>query len=165
MIIVVIAIATLYTIAIDRLLQYRLDAEKVSINMLLGTLRSAISLEIANRISKGDISVLEEAAGANPMTYLAVLPHNYLGELDNPDPAAIESGQWYFDTASGLLVYRVLNDNYFDSPLPGPARARFRVRLVYLDRNDNAEFEADIDQIQGLRLQANETYRWKSSPD
>jgi prepilin-type N-terminal cleavage/methylation domain-containing protein len=164
MIIVVIAIALLFTVAVNRLLQHRLEAEIVSIEMMLGTLRSAMSIEIARRITRGDVTVLEEASGANPMNYLAETPYNYIGELDNPDPASIEPRQWYFDTSSGLLVYRVLHENYFDSPLPGPARARFRVRLVYLDRNDNGDFEANIDQIQGLRLVANEPYRWKSAP-
>jgi len=57
------------------------------------------------------------------------VPASYAGELDAPAPDRIAPGKWYFDTESRLLVYRVRHGRYFESPLSGPGRARFRVHL------------------------------------
>ncbi len=158
---VIIAISILYVIGVDKLLKYRADAEEVSIETLLSTLKLAVSIEIFTQVKKGNIQVLAEADGANPMNYLLDQPRNYIGELQSPDIKTIGPATWYFDTDSRLLIYRVQHPEYFVSELPGPARARFRLNLVYDDNNLNQQFDPYTDKVQGLRLIPNDPYHWK----
>ncbi len=163
LIIVVILVGILYVIAIDKLLDMRVDAERVAVENAVGTLKSALSIEVAAHIARDDIKGLYALEGSNPMNRLSGKPENYLGELDGPAPAAIEGGNWYFDTRNATLVYRVKYGEHFKTTLLGPPRARFAVRLDYDDVNGNRVFDKDTEQIHGVRLDALETYAWSLS--
>ena len=94
------------------------------------------------------------------MRRLSETPKNYVGELDAAGLPAVEGGQWYFDRREHTLVYRVSNVEYFKTTLPGPARARFAVRLDYDDANGNGRFDNGADALRGVRLEALEAYSW-----
>ena len=94
------------------------------------------------------------------MDRLAELPANYVGELERPDPTAVEDGSWYFDKAERVLVYRVRNREHFSGGAANPLRARFGVELVYQDRNRNGRFDERTDTLEGVRLAVKEPYRW-----
>lgn len=160
MVIVVCAIALLALLAIDRLWAMRVDAERVAMEQVAGSLRSALGIKVANHLAKGDMSGLRALEGSNPMDRLSELPQNYLGALADPDPASVAAGSWYFDLASRTLVYRVRNEDYFSSSLGPPARARFAIRLVYEDRNRNGRFDQAVDGLEGVRFAALESYEW-----
>ena len=157
---VITIISLLFSIAVDKLLTLRIEAERVAMNQILGSLRSAMSIQIASHISKGTVNKLAESAHGNPMDWLSEKPDNYLGVLDEPDPADISPGKWYFDSYNNFLVYRVSSSDHFSSPLKGPKRARFQVTLDYSDINENGVFNADIDKIHGLSLKSIEQYQW-----
>lgn len=89
------------------------------------------------------------------------VPGNYLGELDNPDPANIEGGKWYFDLHNSTLVYRIDNAEYFDTNLPKPPRVVFAVEIDYEDHNTNMLFDPQIDEYRGVRLQPQNQYGWQ----
>ncbi len=163
LIIVVILVGILYIIAIDKLLEMRVDAERVALENAVGTLKSALSIEVAAHIARDDIKGLYALEGSNPMRRLSEKPKNYLGELAGPDPATIEGGEWYFDTRDATLVYRVKYADHFRTTLLGPPRARFAVRLDYDDVNGNRVFDKDTEQIHGVRLDALESYAWNLS--
>lgn len=163
MVIVIILIGILYVIGADKLLEMRADAERVALENAVGTLQSALNIEAAAYIARDDIQGLYALEGGNPMNRLSKKPKNYLGELPGPDPATIEGGKWYFDTRDGTLVYRVRYGDHFTTALPGPPRARFAVRLDYDDVNGNRVFDKDMEQIQGVRLDALESYAWSLS--
>lgn len=162
LVIVIIIISLLIVFAADRLLKYRVDAERVSVEQLAGTLRSAMSIQVASIVAtEGSLQNIAKLNKSNPMTFLAETPGTYLGELDKPDPESIEAGYWYFDKQQDMLVYRVINSDFLQTPLEGPARIRFQLQLVYTDKNRNRRFDAGRDSIHGMRLQAVEPYKWK----
>ncbi|MCL4471563.1 MAG: type II secretion system GspH family protein [Gammaproteobacteria bacterium] len=163
LVIVVILISILYVIGIDKLLEMRADAERVALENAVGTLQSALNIEVAAHIARDDIQGLYALEGSNPINRLSKNPKNYLGELPGPDPATIEGGEWYFDTRDGTLVYRVKYADHFKTTLLGPPRARFAVRLDYDDVNGNRVFDKDTEQIHGVRLDALESYAWSLS--
>lgn len=163
LVIVVALIAILWLVAIDRILRLRIDAERVAMLQVLGGLRSALGLEVAERVVRRGLASVVELQGSNPMALLAETPHNYAGELDAPDPASVPPGSWYYDRRSRLLVYRVRHPEAFEGgPAQGPPRARFRVEVVWRDRDGDGRLDPGVDGIGGVRLAPVEPYRWKT---
>jgi general secretion pathway protein G len=160
LVVVIIIVSFLAVIAIAKLLAIQVDAERVSMETVLGTLRSAIGMAVAESIVRQDMRGLEALVGSNPMERLAETPHNYLGAIDHPNPEGFEDGNWYFDKGNGELVYLVRNREYFTGGAAEPIRARFAVQAVHRDRNGNNRFDSSIDTVEGLRLTPIEPYKW-----
>jgi general secretion pathway protein G len=160
LVIVVVIISLLMVLALSRLLAVMVDAERVTMETMAGTLRSAIGMKVAEAIVKSKVKELPAFEGSNPMLLLAETPRNYLGELDGTDPAKLEDGNWYFDKRDKALVYLVRHQGFFSGGQADPPRARFAVRVVYSDRNGNDVFDPGEDEIQGLRLGPVEPYSW-----
>lgn len=157
---VVVLISFLLVIALARLEAIQADAERVAVETVAGTLRSALGMKVAEFVVRQDFRGLQALHGSNPMDRLAELPRNYLGELERPNPAALEDGFWYFDKAERALVYLVRNREHFSGGVANPPRMRFTVELVYRDSNRNGMYDERIDSIEGVRLAAKEPYRW-----
>jgi len=164
LVLVITIIGVLFTVAADRLLVLKVEAERTSMLQIIGALRSAMSIQVAKQISSGNVDNLPSMAGTNPMNWLAEKPENYIGIKDEPDPADINQYKWYFDSYNNWLVYRVGNSDYFKSSLKGAPRARFRVNLDYTDINENGDFDFGTDEIHGLTLQSVEPYAWQAEP-
>jgi len=158
LVVVIVVISILLAMAISRLLALQVEAERVAMETVAGTLRSAIGIKVAEYLVNRDMRGLAALEGSNPMDRLSELPTNYLGELDNPDSTTLTDGNWYFDTRSRALVYLVRNQGFFEGGLADPPRARFAIRLVYTDRNINGQ---GIKSIDGVRLAILESYHWK----
>jgi len=157
LVVVIIVISILLVVAVSRLLVLQVDAERVAMETVAGTLRSAIGMKVAESIVRQDIRGLGTLEGSNPMDRLAELPPNYLGVLDGPDPKTLEDGNWYFDARSRALVYLVRNKTFFEGGLTDPPRARFTIRLVYTDQN---VVERRANAVEGVRLAVLESYKW-----
>lgn len=155
--VVVCIVAILFTVAIDKYLDLLVDVERATMEQNLGAMRSAVALQMASRLVKGNSEGAAAMAGENPMRYMSETPFNYLGELDSPDPAAIAEGNWYYDTRLQAMVYRVRNDAFFRTPLDGPPRARFRIEPVFDENASQKEYLA------GLVVRPLETYKWLKS--
>ncbi len=162
LVIVICVIGLLTVIGARRLLALRVEAERAALTQVVGGLQAAVSLEMLSRVSRGEDDALADLADSNPMDLLVEPPWSYLGELDGPDPARVKPGRWYFDRRSGQLVYRVRYADRFRSALPGPARAAFRVELVWDDRNGNGRFDPGVDGVAGARLRRVADYGWVS---
>jgi prepilin-type N-terminal cleavage/methylation domain-containing protein len=160
LVVVIVIISVLMVLAISRLLALMVDAERVTMETVAGTIRSAIGMKVADSIVKSKLSDLPALVGSNPMALLAETPRNYLGELDGTDPAKLENGNWYFDRRDKTLVYLVRNKIFFVGGQREPPRARFKVGMVYSDRNGNGVFDEGVDEVQGLRLGPMEPYSW-----
>lgn len=158
--VVIIIVALLATIALGRLYAILADAERVSMEAVVGTLRSALGITVAEAVVHQDLRGLRVWEGGNPMDRLAELPQNYLGAFDDPNPANLEDGSWYFDKRAHELVYLVRNQSHFSGGTANPPRARFAIRLVYVDRNGNGRFDDGIDALEGLHLAPVERYSW-----
>jgi prepilin-type N-terminal cleavage/methylation domain-containing protein len=155
LVIVIAIMSILITAAISRLLVLQVDAERVAMETVAGTLRSALGIKVAQQYARQNMDGIRALRGSNPMDQLAQLPGNYLGALDEPDPGSLPDGNWYFDTRCRCLIYVVRNQGYFSGGLANPARARFAVGLVYSQSQDNG-----ARNIEGIRLEPLEKYRW-----
>lgn len=164
LVIVIVIVSLLMVVALDRLLRLRFEAERVMVESMLASLRSALYIEFAGAAVRGRTNALAlEAAGSNPMKLLAERPDTYAGEYAAADPDAVAPGAWYFDTRDRHLVYVVRFPEQFVSPLGGRARARWRVETDYDDRNGDGRFDPAIDSARGLRLVSVEPYGWKGA--
>lgn len=158
---VIVIISILMVVAISRLLALQVDAERVVMESVVGSIRSGLGIKVAQTIVKQNVNSLPGYENSNPINLLAEVPANYLGEFEGVDPYALEKGSWYFDLSSHMLVYIVDNVAYFSGGTADPPRARFKIRLVYTDMNGNGTYDSGIDAIEGLRLAVVEPYRWE----
>jgi len=163
LVVVIVVVSLLMVVAVDRLLRLRFEAERVMVESMLTGLRSALYIEFAGAAVRGRTDQLAAAAyGSNPMAVLAERPGTYAGEYSAADPAAVAPGSWYFDTRERHLVYVVRFPEQFESALPGPARARFRVEPDFDDLDGNGRFDPGRDSARGLRLVPVEPFTWKA---
>ncbi len=161
LLLVIILVIVFVALAMDRLLPLRGAAEAVSVARNVGVMRSALGIEVGERVVRDGAASLGELHRGNPMEILQSPPANYLGELDGPDPATIEGGHWYFDSHSRELVYRVRWPRYFDSELEGPPRIRWRLLVEYHDRDATGDFTPGADSVSGVRLHSPDRYDWQ----
>jgi prepilin-type N-terminal cleavage/methylation domain-containing protein len=155
MVIAITLVVLLYVTMMDRLMPLRGDAEAANVATIAGSLRSALGMEVADRLLHGEAASISELEGSNPMRLLAEIPENYLGEVDGVNPANLPTGSWYFDSSAGELVYLVRYTDYFRTEMPGPPRMVFRVQLVHNER----------DQLAGVRLARMNSFVWTQSAD
>jgi prepilin-type N-terminal cleavage/methylation domain-containing protein len=161
LLIVLVIISVLLLVAIERLLALRYEAERVTVQSVLGALRSALYIEFAAAAAQGQLARAESAAGTNPMLHLAEKPETYAGEFFGADPALFAPGSWYFDTRERALVYVVRFPEQFVTPLGGPPRARLAVEPDFEDRDRNGRFDPGRDALRGLKLVPLEPFHWK----
>jgi prepilin-type N-terminal cleavage/methylation domain-containing protein len=162
LVVVVIIISIAAVIALQHLMAVRVDAERAAITRMVGNLRSGIGMHVARSVLDDNWAAIAALDGANPMALMAQVPDSYLGELSAPDPSTVAAQRWYFDSGQGLLVYRVQFGEYFESTLDTPARARFKLKLLYADKNGNGRFDRGVDEFDGAELVAAEPFRWLS---
>lgn len=160
MLVVVIAIGILAGFAFERLLPLVGKAERVAFLQVRSQLQSALLLETAARIARGESRLLGNLSGRNPMELLLQAPANYLGVLEPPAAGRVPARRWYYDAAAERLVYRVGPYARFDG-LDGPAnRIELTVRMVYQDRDGDGLFDPRIDDFGGMRLASVHAFSW-----
>ncbi len=159
--VVIVIVSVLAAIATDRLLKLRFEAERVTVESIVGAMRSALYIDFAAAAASGQTERIDTAGGSNPMLRLSGKPAGYAGEFYGPDPAVFEPGTWYFDTRDRAIVYIVRFPERFVTGLNGPPRARFTVEPDYDDIDRNGRFDPGRDPVLGLRLVPLEPYSWR----
>lgn len=162
---VIAIISILVAIALERLLPYVDEAERVSVIRLEGQLRSTLMMEAAERIVQGRSSTLTELNDSNPVHFLLEPPKNYLGELHMPPDGATPARHWYFDTASRRLTYRLGEPFARDWTDGRPEDPAFSVRVAFADLDDNGRFEPGTDELYGVRLERVAGSEWLTASD
>jgi prepilin-type N-terminal cleavage/methylation domain-containing protein len=156
--IALIILAVLLGVIGLRVMELQAGAEQAGVKNLVATLNSALGMRVATYQARQDRRGLAALAGSNPMDNLERVPPGYRGELR--DATLAGPGDWYFDRASGTLVYRVRNVERLRDGLAPSARLRFTIRLVYQDVDHNGRYDRDRDNIQGARLVALDADPW-----
>jgi hypothetical protein len=182
----VIVLSLVFVVYMQYLLKAFAYTERSLLENTMVNINTALQYHLAGHLLRGDYGIIDEMQAINPFTMVSAdpfwldpapgdplpaeivagvmglrAPTNYLGELDNPDPAEIGGGHWYFDTADNTLIYRVDNAEYFYSSLPGPPRVRLIVEVEYDDRNNNNRFDPVIDEYKSIGLKAIDDYEWR----
>lgn len=155
--VVIIIISTLAAVLLDRMLFYQEAAEKAAMEQMAGTLRSALHLQIADRLLHGKAADIAALAQDNPMDWLAEQPANYVGVRFAPKPGEVPKGNWYFDLRDKNLVYVVAHGAHFAPDPAGRKEVRYQVRLVY---GREAQASRNTAEINGVILALVEPYHW-----
>lgn len=166
LVIVIIIVVSLFSIAIDKLLKLEVQAEKASMQQVLGQMKSGLGLNMSDYIAKDNIKGMKVLINSNPMDLLIEPPHNYQGEIKGEISAQtddLKPSSWYFRKSDGVLFYVVDNIEYFHTNNSEKYLAKFKIRAVYDDNNNNKRFDAR-DTLKGLRLEAINDYRWLREP-
>lgn len=160
-------------------------AERTMVNTTINNINTALKYRAAIAVMQGDTKFLAGLAQQNPFTFVqnrqplkqpaganrfdelsdlvsaySGPPSNYLGELDDPDPATLKAGNWYFDTSDKTLNYLVSNTEYFHSDLDATPRIKLKVIVDYNDLNDNNRFDPGVDEFKSVSLQSIGRYSW-----
>jgi prepilin-type N-terminal cleavage/methylation domain-containing protein len=153
LVVVVLLVGVLMSFAIDRLMRMQVDAERVSVQYVIGALESAINLQVAEIVVRQGLDAVRSLEDRNPMSFLSKTPANYIGASDDDATDWQRGSGWYFDLDKKILVYTVNNTDYFRSSVEGRPRIRLQLKLIYLDDGMNH-------LIRGIKLQSLDEYRW-----
>lgn len=159
LVIVIVIISILGLFAVDRIIAIRTAAEQSSIKQLVGTIKSALGLKVSQLALEGNMLAVAQLDKSNPLNLLSQTPSNYIGEKDNAK-SIIEPGVWYFNNEENILVYNIRYNEGFKTKLTGLPRIRYKIKLVYNDRNNNKRFDTHYDSIAGLDLIPLEKFSW-----
>lgn len=159
LVVVIVIIGILLAVALNRLLPYIDEAERVGVLTLEGQIKSTLVTDAAKRIAGGRAASISELDGSNPMRLMLEAPTNYVGEKRADQRDAVPRRNWYFDLKTRRLVYRTgrrfgWSDGDF---MEGP---EFEVRVAFNDRNGNSRFEPGTDELYGVRLQTVSGAEW-----
>jgi len=163
-VVILLLIGVFVTVAAQRIWQLRAAAERVGVEQMIGSIRSALGIRMALEAVNGGVEGLAQLAGGNPMALLdgEKLPWNYMGELDTLSPEEIPEHHWYFDRQRRILVYRLMFSDGFTTSLEGSPRIRFRLTLDYKDVDSDGVFDPERDYLKSIKFEALEPYRWQS---
>ncbi len=124
----VVIIGILMAALLSRVTFYRVQAERVAMDQVLGVLRSALSMKAGQLVAQGRGGDLSKLLTINPMDMLAQKPANYLGETYTPQNGKISLGNWYFNRKLLLLVYIAREGATFQDP--DPRRFEYKIELI-----------------------------------
>jgi prepilin-type N-terminal cleavage/methylation domain-containing protein len=156
-VVVVLLVGVFMTFAVDRMLRIQIDAERVSVQHVIASLKGAVNLQAAEMVVSKGISSIKSLENTNPMNYLQELPYNYLGAKNDRQAGDYPLASWYYDPLLSILVYKVKNINYFVSSIPGTPRIRLKVEAIYNEEVSNSGNK----KVRGIRLNRMEDYSWQ----
>ena len=159
LIVVVIAVGILAGALLERVLPLIGRAQRTAFVQVRVDLQTALLLEAAERITRGEAATLPSLAQANPMTLLLSPPANYMGSFARP-PDDVPAASWYFDEHSRRLVYRVGRYARFDAQGGPPGRIELTTEFVFEDRDGSGSFDPARDEFEGLRLAPVHVFAW-----
>jgi len=95
-------VAVFLAVFLERTLYYLELAERTVMVLTVNNVNSALNVRRAYGALKGQAT---DDSLRNPFGLARMSPANFLGEVDSPNLAALERGQWVFDRTRGELIY------------------------------------------------------------
>jgi general secretion pathway protein G len=154
--VVICIVALLFGIALDRLMRFQELGERTAMEQNIAAINVALTMKFAALIASGRGRTIEKELGANPVDLLARPPQNYLGALFTPSPELLPARSWYFDRASGDLVYVPGRTRYLTEPSDAANGLRFQVVLA--DASPRG-VEA-VTELRQAFIRPRQPYRW-----
>ncbi len=157
LLVVVLMIAILAAVLLERLRFYQEAAEKANIEYTISALKSALRVQMATMMVEGRVQEYGQLERQNPMDWLEEKPRNY--SLGAPAVIGACKGCWSYDSASRTLTYWPMHDKYLRPDSSGQKRIRLRVRAL----RDTASNDVDAKGeklIMRVVLEVDEPYSW-----
>ncbi|SDE03153.1 prepilin-type N-terminal cleavage/methylation domain-containing protein [Desulfuromonas thiophila] len=159
LVVVLVVLSLLAAVAVPKFIEVTKQAEASAVKGVLGSLRSALSLRMAQGLSTGaDLSLWASTGGTAgerlyPMDDLLLeKPETYLGIIAGSE----QRGYWYDDADNHEVVYVFKNDDVISGGSGAtPKKLRFRIARV-----DNDGVVDGPGPTAGLMLAAAQTYSW-----
>ena len=111
---------------LTRLGEYHRQSERVAVEGVVASVRTALAVREAHAMASGGGRALAALARENPVTWLAPAPPRYQGERAGGAAMQDEAG-WYFDTQDQSLNFLQSNDTF---SLETPKLLKFKVKLL-----------------------------------
>lgn len=151
LIVVICIVAVLTGSLLSRIKMHQKQAELAQMDTVVGVLRSALGMKVAQLVLQGERNEVFNLITINPMDLLAQKPANYAGELIPPQTAKISPGNWYFNRKKLLLVYIPSIGATFQTADPSPFV--YRLELVReMDGEIGARSGTSEGKIEGVVL-------------
>jgi prepilin-type N-terminal cleavage/methylation domain-containing protein len=155
LVIVLMVIAALVAVLLERLAYYHEALERAAMESTLKGIKTGLQVRLAELIianREGEAGSLETQ---NPIQWLDDgRPANYAGAYNVPP----EAGKWYFDAKEGQLVYVANAGERLEiDGQPGSREIRFRARLV---RGPVQLPGGAVERTSGVTLAPVRSYRW-----
>jgi general secretion pathway protein G len=146
-------LAILVAVLLSYLWQYQKEAERVSLQITVANLRTALQIRVAEGKLRGGTQNLTMLAEENPFNWLKNKPVNYAGEFYSPADAQIGSGRWCFDRGDKSVVYLLnIPETFLDAQTK---RLKFKVKLLRLlntsgdaENTSGAVIGVDFEQVE-----------------
>ncbi len=159
LIVVICIIGVSATLLLDRLRFYQEAAEKAAMEYTVGAVKSALQLQVAAMLVRGEERNIELLARVNPTGWLKEPPPGYRGEFRAPQPT-VPRGSWYFDATRSELVYVPDLDGHLRYLADGSKRLRFRVRFELAPAPAQPDPERKRLAFTGVRIEPVTPYTW-----
>lgn len=156
---VIIILAVMMGLFIDRVLLYQEQAEKTAMEGVASAIQSALVIQYGRIMTRGKPSDMLPMAQDNPMNWLQKKPYNYAGEFYDPTPLSVGSGNWLFDLKSRDLIYIVHNSSHFKPGKDGRKWIRFHVVTSYEAVRTPSLQDAPA-ELTGILFEPVEPYSW-----
>ena len=159
LVVVLVVLSLLAAVAVPKFIEVTKQAEASAVRGVLGNLRSALSLRMAQGLINGEELSKWSAAGTiaserlYPMEDLLIeRPDQYLGVISDSD----NRGAWFDDAETYEVVYVLKNDDLVDNASGGsPKKLRYSIERVNADGEISNEGETA-----GLILVPQGDYDW-----
>lgn len=162
---VIAIISILLAVALNRLLPYIDEAERVGVLTLESQIRSTLMTAAAKRIAGGRSASIAEFDGNNPMQLMLTPPSNYVGEFRGSEAAAVPRRKWFFNLDTRRLVYRRGRPFGSAEETRSDEDTEFAVRVVFEDRDGDGLFHPGVDELWGVNLDRVQGATWLAGGD
>lgn len=156
LIVVICVVALLFGVALDRLMRFQELGERTAMEQNIAAINVALTLKFAALIASGRPQAIEKEVGANPVDLLARPPQDYLGALFMPSAEHLPPRSWFYDRASGDLVYMPGRTRYLTDPPDAANGLRFRVVLT----DPSPRKDETVTEIRQALIRPLHPYRW-----
>lgn len=138
--------------------------ERTSLQQIVRQLNAAAIYKMAEYVALDKLQLLPEQLDNNPVTWLDINSlegkDRYQGEVDNLDFEQLQEQHWIYEKTSRRLIYKLKYPFLIENEDPVKNRLQFRLKMDYLDYNDNQRFDSKTDTINGLIIEPIYPYRW-----
>lgn len=143
-------LAVLAGVLLMRIAFYQQESERVAVQQVVATLRTALALRAAAVSPKGDRAAMLRLTEENPLDWLERKPANYLGEYYSPELKQMPHGNWVFDRRDKCLIYLLNSPKSFSSE--ASKFLKFKVEYTELGRRAAGERLGPTEVSQGVAL-------------